>query len=827
MQRIPVLFIILFFTVSSFAQSNEKSIDSLKVILDGLHSNTPKKVEVLLQTAELEVENELFDAEMYAGQALTIATALELPELKGKSYFLLGDIAEKEGMYDTAVMSYNKALLEFKSINNQIEVARTINRLGLIKESMGDYPGAFKMYLDALKIHEAVHNIPGIAGEYLNIGLINHYRKNYTAAEKYFLSSLQLAEENNLLVVKASALNNLGMNYQENKDYGKALNYYQKVLEIDRESGNKSNIDYSLNNIGAVYIDLKKYNEASKYFKSSIALKEELNDLPSLINGYNNLAECYLALNNNNEAQLFLIKALDIAKKYGLNENLNETYLHLYELNKKLGKTDIALEYFINYSALRDSQFYQDKEVAIEQLQKQYEFDKITNKLAEQEEEIERDRVIKLVYLGAVVLLLLLLIISYYSFRRIRQLNKELNEHQKEIEQQYESLRVKNVEIAKARQYAEDAAKSKGQFLSVMSHEIRTPLNAIIGVANLINESEFQGEQKHIMQILKTSSDNLMALINDILDVSKIESGKLHLEYVDFNLKDVVKNLYDLFNFKAKEKGLDLQLNFDSKLNQKLLGDPLRINQILSNLIGNAIKFTEKGFVQINVRKVGEGKDYNDVHFEVKDSGIGIPDSKQNSIFETFEQADKNTTRIYGGTGLGLSISKQLLEMLGSDLLLKSVEQEGSTFYFTIRFNKVHSDKAENTIEDNEILSKLKGKRILIAEDNPVNIYILKQFLGKWQMQVKVADDGVKAVEMATNYNFDVILMDINMPVLDGYEAARKILAVKPTVPIIAITATTLAETTELMKKSGIIDYVPKPFQPSELVDKILKSLNI
>ncbi len=824
MRKILAILLTLTVGLFTYGQQRTNTIDSLKNLLDN-STDILEKCDLLLKTAEAESELDATKARIYIDKVIELSEINNHKFCAGKAYHKLGDIKDKHNEFDSAAYFYEKAISFFNEPEGSREMAKICNKIGIIRESKGDFIGAFKLYMKALIYSEKIGDKEGIANAYLNIGLINHYRKNYKMALFDFNRALKIADEENLNAVKASAYNNMGMTYKLLKEYNKSINYFKIVLDLDRRENNKANIAYSLNNVGSVYYDLKDYQKAVYYYREAIKLKLEINDEEGLINGYNNLSAVLIYLSKFEEAKSCLEMAEQLTAKTGVRVYQTETFYNYHMLFKMKKEFDKALEYHTKYTLLNDSMQMNEKDLAIDQLQKQYDFDKVNADIELKNIQIEKSRQVKLFYLIALVVLVISLAFVLFTLTRIKNLNKELNIHQIEIQQQNETLRQKNLDIAKARQYAEDAAKSKGQFLSVMSHEIRTPLNAIIGIANLLNESEANPEQKRIIQILKSSSDNLMALINDILDVSKIESGKLHLEYVDFCLKEVVQNLHDLYLIRAKEKGVEFRMNFDPGLNQKLLGDPLRINQILSNLISNAIKFTLKGFIEINVKRVGEGSDYNDIHFEVKDSGIGIPSNKQTRIFDSFEQADNKTTRLYGGTGLGLSISKQLLELLGSDLLLKSTEGVGSSFYFTIRFNKVHPDTTEGKTDEKEILKQLEGKRILIAEDNPVNVYILKQFLGKWKMQAKIAEDGIKAVEMALNYNFDIVLMDINMPLIDGYEAANRILAIKEKLPIVAITAATLSETTDLMKESGIVDYIPKPFQPTELVQKILKNI--
>ena len=372
-----------------------------------------------------------------------------------------------------------------------------------------------------------------------------------------------------------------------------------------------------------------------------------------------------------------------------------------------------------------------------------------------------------------------------------------------------------------------NAQKAKEQFLANMSHEIRTPINGIVGMVNLLSESATSVEQANYLNAIKSSADNLKVIINDILDFSIIESGKLKLEKIGFNLNYQVQSVIDSFMVQAKEKRLSIEVKNDDKKEIILLGDPVRLSQILINLINNAIKFTHKGKIIIDISSSEPLDNITNVTFKVIDTGIGIDKEKVNSIFDTFKQADESITRKFGGTGLGLTISKQLVELQGGKISVSSELNVGTTFTFVIPYTPgsnediivsemdVLSFKAKKTVRS------LAGMRVLLVEDNDINRMYAATILKKWHCEIDEAENGQIALEKLRKQDYELILMDIHMPILDGIEAARSIRTSfakpKSEVPIIAFTANALKGDKDKYLDAGMNAYISKPFMPDEL----------
>lgn len=380
-------------------------------------------------------------------------------------------------------------------------------------------------------------------------------------------------------------------------------------------------------------------------------------------------------------------------------------------------------------------------------------------------------------------------------------------------------------ELIRARDLAEEAVLAKSRFLSVMSHEIRTPMNAVIGFTNLLLNDP-RPDQLEFLKPLKFSADNLMVIINDILSLSKAEEGKIDLENVAFDLGELVQNIYATNKPFTKEKGLSFIVNYDNKIPALIIGDPVRLAQILTNLVNNAIKFTATGKIVINIKVLREDSGLVELYFAVKDTGIGIPADKQDHVFELFTQASSETTRQYGGTGLGLAICQRLSELMGGKIILESTQGEGSTFSFKLMFPKGRPAMAkETTLDAKKLTGTLKGLRILITEDNPLNVMLLKRYLQQWGCECDVAENGEIALTMIKLKHYDLVLMDVQMPVLDGYETTKAIRRLPEKryaeMPVIALTANVLADVREAILASGMNDALSKPFNVNELYEMI------
>lgn len=420
----------------------------------------------------------------------------------------------------------------------------------------------------------------------------------------------------------------------------------------------------------------------------------------------------------------------------------------------------------------------------------------------------------------------------------VRILIRQSDRQQARISAANQDLKIKSEELELASQKAEAARlraesseKFKEQFLANMSHEIRTPMNAVLGMTRLLLKTNLDEQQQKYLDAILQSSENLLVIINDILDLSKIEAGRMEFESIPFSLKQVCQGILDTLKFRVEEKGIELKLDMDPDMPEFLAGDPVRLSQVLLNLTGNAVKFTEKGAVTIRSqwKESSNGKPL--MYVEVQDTGIGIPEDRQQVVFESYSQAGADTNRKFGGTGLGLTISKHLVEQQGGRIGLFSTLGKGTTFWFELPYEATVARDEHYSGEEGpeEIASRLSGVRILLVEDNPFNQLVavdtLKELIN--DIKIEVAENGQEAIDYLSEHNVDIVLMDINMPVMDGFEATRLLRAREKNssrhLAIMAMTAGVTKPELDACFEAGMDDVIGKPFDNTDLLNKIFQ----
>ncbi|WP_224367121.1 PAS domain-containing hybrid sensor histidine kinase/response regulator [Hyalangium versicolor] len=381
-------------------------------------------------------------------------------------------------------------------------------------------------------------------------------------------------------------------------------------------------------------------------------------------------------------------------------------------------------------------------------------------------------------------------------------------------------------ELLVARQKAEQATKAKADFLSMMSHEIRTPMNAIIGLSHLLRQTRLSEQQQKYADVLHTSSENLLALLNNILDFSKIEAGKVSLEERNFHLPPMIEGIFHTLRVKADEKRLALRLELEEQVPAWLMGDTVKIGQVLTNLVSNAIKFTETGSITVSARVLEQHAEAVTLEFRVRDTGIGIPPDRLSKVFEEFTQASYDINLKYGGTGLGLTICQRLLELYGSKLQVESVLGQGTTFSFPLRLRLgMPEQEAVGSVEGRPDAQRLQGIRVLVADDQTINVFVLSQFLRKWSVEFDVVQNGKQVIEKLQQSHYDLVLMDLQMPEMDGYETTHNLRALPDErfrrLPILALTASARLGLEERLDLAGFTDFIGKPFRPDDLFAKL------
>jgi signal transduction histidine kinase len=406
------------------------------------------------------------------------------------------------------------------------------------------------------------------------------------------------------------------------------------------------------------------------------------------------------------------------------------------------------------------------------------------------------------------------IVFVFFAVFHINKSSRRLVEVWQEAERQKQ-------ELSEAKKKADIAVTAKSRFLSNMSHEMRTPLNGIIGTVSLMMQEQYLPQQEENLKVLRYSSEHMLNVVNDVLDFSKIEADKMELALNKFNPREMFDNLYTVFKNQFEAKGVNLLLDIDEQLSKNFISDETRLKQVLTNMIANAMKFTHYGVVKVEAKLQSFHDKIANIYFSIKDTGIGISEEHQQVIFDAFNQAESSTTRKYGGTGLGLTISKKIVTNLGGDLMLESKPGEGSHFFFTIPM--AASEENEPTVKKaaNNHLCSLQGIRVLVAEDSPINMNITRQFLKRWDIVMHEAVNGEEAVKLFQENEYDVLLIDLDMPIMDGYEALAGIREMNQQIPVIAFTAAVLPQMKENLESKGFNDFLQKPFLPQQLHEKL------
>ncbi len=626
-----------------------------------------------------------------------------------------------------------------------------------------------------------------LAKAYNLYSLIQISKREYKTAEKYIFKADSLATKLNDSQLKYPVIYSKGLLELSRGNYNASVKYFKKVIPLFNEQGSSylESSSYSSMADALSLINTSKYpnalKESEKALSKSLEIANSEKFLKVLLEKHRILSQIYIAENNPVSAEREL-----------------QTYLHKKDsLNQK------------NLKAIEEGI---QAESAITELNKI---------IASQQDDLSKQE--KSLFFGkltgwlsiALILILSLLTLSLYKNNNLRAKANEL-------------LQDKNTELQQAKEKAEKASQAKAQFLSTITHELRTPMYTVTGLTHLLLEEDPKPEQKEHLNSLKFSGEYLLSLINNILDLNKLEANKVEIEKAPFNLKKRIEGVLIALKKSVETKNNKINFEYDANLPHEVLGDSLKISQILINLISNSIKFTENG--EIWVRIQGKEKIGNKIAvlFEIEDTGDGISKKKQHSIFESFSQGSLQINRKYGGTGLGLSIVKNLLELMGSKIYLESKLGKGSKFWFTIKYDFSENDSKEVNINQLEVIVDndiLENKTVLIVEDNKINQMITKKILEKKKMICTVVDNGLDAIKLAKQNKYSVILMDIHMPGISGIDATKKIREFDSTVPIIALTAVTIEENLEDFYKAGFNEFIPKPFNAEDFFEKINRVL--
>lgn len=666
----------------------------------------------------------------------------------------------------------------------------------------------------ALRSSINANDLYSTAISYITIAANYAEMAEFDKAIFFYNKSLSYADKTSNDTLRKRINNNLGNIYCfEKKQYEKGINFYENSLKYSQKLADTNQVFMTKLNIAWAYFDIglfekgfpslefiNKYNK--KYGDESNAVA--VNMLNGMYYGYKGL---------HNKATSSFINAIKFGNEGNEKSDLSFSYLEYSKYLLKKGDYKNAYENLARYNIITDELYNEEKikkanlaGINLELDEYKREIDKIETEKVAQLQSLRKSKIIVLLFAVVFCFLLLLLYILYKNNNFKKKTNAELSQT--------------NIELLVAKEKAEEASILKSQFVSTISHELRTPLYGVVGITNMLLDEHKELANSPHLSSLKFSARYLLSLVNDILQINKIEDNRINLESLTFNISDEINMIKSSLSFMAKTNDNVINVNIDPNIPEYLIGDKLRLSQIIMNLVSNALKFTKNGEVNVNVNLVKvEGKSHF-LEFKIQDNGIGIHATDQEKIFDKFVQVSRKETD-YQGTGLGLSIVKQLLGLFDSDISLVSTLGKGTSFKFVIafEFNPERTTEIINNIKVD--LSSTQTVNVLVVEDNHINQVITRKTIEKNNYKCSVVDNGYAALEILEKENFDVILMDINMPLINGFETTRKIRLKGISIPIVALTAFDKTEITEEALSAGINDIIIKPFDSIKLFEII------
>jgi len=846
MKKILTFLCLLIISYSySFSFAQTETIDQLKKQINAQQGRD--KLKTLNKLSSLLVaEDQSLQAKRYVMEAIDLSRSTSEPDEEAKALDNLGLIYQAKLDYTNAMKNFLAAMNIRNNIKDEIGIASSKNNIGrlfFLQENTGN---AIANLEEALIIREKNKDKIGSAQTNKNLGDVYLLKKVYGKARNYYVKAMELKIETEDLTGGAAIASFLGNILSDLKDYDGALTYYEMSLDLNSSLEDMPAIASSFNNMVGVNLLQEDYDEALEANETAFGIRSKLNQPIPLAETYKNFGVIYAKMKNKTQADKNLKESIQLLKVEGQSPKTQAIYRDIAAAYQDIGLFEQAYDMHVAYAESRDVFFNSEKDKALLELTTKYESEFEAEKSQATIATLEKEQAYStkmntflyaLLGLGA-----LLMFVLFSSYRRKKRDNDLLLNKNEEISRQGEEIKSKNLllkntndsldnlnhklvnEMAE-RESIEQSSFARDRFLATMSHEMRTPMNIIIGLTHLLLEEEPRQDQIEHLRTLQFSANNLVVFINDVLDFSKIEAGKLTLESREFSPVDTIEDTKQRFLLPARDKNIALNYSFDEAIPKCLIGDPVRLNQILTNLVSNAIKYTEEGKVDVKV-KLHELKS-NEVTLvmNIEDTGSGMDEEECKQMFR--ELSNNQSGDIFEGyAGLGLTITKRLVDLQNGKIEVDSEIGKGTKFTIYLPF-KTSNNKAPVKVANRTLKSfeHLKGYKIMVVEDNKINQLVVAKMLTKIGVQVVTADDGVEALEALDHAYFDLILMDIQMPNMDGYRATAEIRKStdprKRDVPIIALTASAFLTEKEKAKLFGMNDHVGKPFGPEDLMDKI------
>jgi len=690
------------------------------------------------------------------------------------------------------------------------------NKLASTNTSKKKYDHAAPVTQKSIHYCEVNGKKANLAIQCFKLGRIYYNQQKFEEALKKFHKTVSLFDTLKPSCTKVLALHYIGLCNTAKGDYQTANIYYSKaenLLQYLKINDHADLLDYQK---AFALKTNKDFVEAANTFRKITLKPDNSSIINTKVDSYYQLGLIEMQLKRNDSAIIYFDKALEYNAKNNDFAKKSKIVLAISQYYKKNKNYDLAYSYLDEHYQLENYILkLKNAKVDLNEFAKFKKNQSLNNSIKKESEEkfqLKTYRYSKLVSILAIALIsiLSLLSLALYKNNIIRNQNNLL-------------LREKNKELILAKNKAEKASKARSEFLSTVSHELRTPLNAINGITHILLEDNPKKRQLKYLESLKFSGNYLTTFINEILEVNKIDSTKVEIENISFNLKELLFNIQSSLKELATANKNYFNLEIDKSIPDNLMGDPTKLSQIILNLINNALKFTQNGNVNVIAKLYSQEGENATVYFEIVDTGIGIPEDKLQSVFESFSQGSIEVNRKYGGTGLGLTIVKKLIELLGGEIKLKSEVGKGSTFTFRLNF-KINNEPLEIIEEVKPYNDKqLKNKSILLIEDNKINQMITRKMLENKSITCEIVDNGEDAVELLKIKRFDMILMDVHLPGINGTTATKLIREFDKSTPVIALTAISLDENRDMLLSFGMNDVITKPFVPDEFYSTIAK----
>lgn len=833
------LFCFVFLLVSAMVWGNNGDTKKLEQLKGTIKES--KKVDLLNELSQnYWTEKDYKQAKGNALEAKDLAQSLNYNKGLAFAYVNLGQVYQMNNDDENAIESYFLALEAFKKENYEKGISIANNNIGEIFLMKDEPLKAIEQFLKAQSTMEKNNNKEGLVIVLNNLGeaYLKKATPEYGPAKDYFSRSFkQKLELNDYKGAAKTARKIAGYDIQL-KDYESAMIYLRATMETYQGLGDQMNIAEVYHTMGEVYRLQDFPEDAQNFYQNALNIRMEIKDSIGMADSYKSTALNSLALGNKADAKKAFEASANILSLITVQKNVPAIYQAISKGYEKLGDNAASLKYLKKYATSRDIYNSMEKQRATLELSTMYaskfETEDIKNKnekLRLEQANMKTTRNFLIVVFG---LALLLLAVLYNNFRRKKRDNLALSAKNDEIAKMNVEIKDKNAKLDSLngklvtemaeRESIEESSFARDRFLATMSNEMRTPLNIISGLTHLLLTNDPRKDQVENLRTLQFSANNLVVFINDVLDFSNIEAGKISFDNIDFSPQNTFDEIKERFSLPAKDKQIDLHFNYDYRLPSKLNGDPTRLNQIITNLLGTALKYTDEGAIKIDVSVNELVKNKLTMLVKVKDTGNGIEKEKLTAMFRKFSRTAEDMYDGYGSSGLGLAICKRLVDLQNGKIEANSVMGEGTEFKLYLPYTLVE-EKTEAVTSTQKNYDHLAGNRVLLVEDNKINQLVVAKMLKKLGIEVITSDNGQEALEALSNSYYDLILMDIQMPIMDGYRATAEIRKSHDPrvrdIPIIALTASAYLTEKEKAKLFGMDDHVGKPFGPEDLLDKV------